>query len=94
MERLLGKCLVRKARGKDGKTYVVIAGTFIPSEPLENFSDRDEMWAVELIVADVRKFEGRRKVKAFTAARKEFLEGSGQDPAGWNRKTLRPSSLI
>jgi hypothetical protein len=86
MERLLGKCLVRKARGKDGKMYVVIAGTFIPSEPLETFSDRDEMWAVEFIVADVRKFEGRKESTGFHGGPEEFLEGSGQDPAGWDRK--------
>ena len=38
--------------------YVIIAGVFTPSEPLENFSDRDEMSAGELLVADVMKFEG------------------------------------
>ena len=86
MEGLKGKCLVRKARGTDGKMYVIIAGTFIPSEPLETFSDRDEMWAVEFLVADVIKFEGHADTNGFPGGPEEFLEGKHHDPRYWARK--------
>jgi len=84
MESLKGKCLIRKANGADGQTYIVIAGVFIPSEPLDSFSDMDEMWAVELGVIDVIKFEGQGT--GFHGSPEDFLQGKGQNPAEWRKK--------
>lgn len=84
MERLKGKCLVRKSRTTDGKPCLILAGAFFPSEPLDSFSDRDEMWAVELLVADVIKFVGRGN--GYPGGPEDFLAGVKQHPANWEWK--------
>ena len=78
MERLLGKCLVRKARGKDGKMYVVIAGTFIPSEPLENFSDRMKCGPSSLSWPMSANSRAAWKAPAFTVLAWKILRSAGK----------------
>ena len=86
MERLKGKLLVRRSN-VNGKPVLVIVGIMTPSEPIENYSDRDEMWGVELGVLDVKKLEGTGNGLPFSP--EDFLEGQGQDLRSgfWRDKT-------
>lgn len=84
MERFKGKMLVRKCKANDGKEYLILCGIFTPSQPMESFSDKDEMWAVELGVLDVLKFEG---IATSGPSPEEFLNGKMQAAGYWNRKS-------
>lgn len=80
-EMMKGKCLVRRT-----DNHLVICGVFLPSEPITNFSQNDEMWAVEFAVTQVVKFEGYPDTDSFSP--EDFLENHNdiQKPEYWKRK--------
>lgn len=82
-EMVKGKCLVRRCSGTNN---VIICGVFIPSRPIDTFSDCDEMWAVEFAVTQVVKFEGYPNTEIFSP--EDFLENHNdiQKPEYWKRK--------
>ena len=83
MENFKGKMLVRKSKLANGQQVIILCGSFYPSEPLSNFDDADEMWAVELEVKDVIKFTGFKENNIQAASPQGFLGGVGQSPKEW-----------
>ena len=90
MEELIGKALIRRSTS-NGKPVVIVCGVFHPNQPIENFDDRDEMWAVKFLVADVLKFVGNSGGNGeYTGnlSPEDFLENvdSIQDVRCWKKK--------
>jgi hypothetical protein len=86
MEQFKGKLLVRRSRDKQGKDVLIFVGIMTPNEPIENYSSRDEMWGVHLMVVDAKKLEGTGN--GLPCSPEDFLEGEGQDLDGfWVPKT-------
>lgn len=78
MESFKGKMLVRKSVNKsNGKEVLILTGLFYPSEPMTSFSDKDELWAVELLVAQAAKYEGSGN--GLPHSPEDFLEGAGMN---------------
>jgi len=84
MTEILGKVLVRRSKDNNGRDCLVLCGVFFPTnEPIENFDERDELWAVRLVVTDVKKFVN---VHTVHFSPEDFLEGDMMDVNRWQPK--------
>lgn len=80
--QLLGKCLVRSAKNKAGKRVVIVSGVF---EMDGEADDRDEMWAVRLLVDESKRFVN---TKNHVFSPEDFLENVDniQHKSNWTPK--------
>lgn len=87
VEKFKGKALIRRSG-----EWVIICGVFIPSEQLENYDDRDELWAVEILVSQAKKFVN---AKELTFSPEDFLSNTGdcQDINRWQEKNFSPKGI-
>ena len=56
METFLGKFLVRRAKTTDGKEVFILCGSALPDFPIEDISNRDEVWCARLMAGDIQKY--------------------------------------
>ncbi len=51
--KLLGRCLIRRAKMTNGQEVLLLCGAFLPQgTPVDSFDDRDEMWITEFELSD------------------------------------------
>lgn len=91
MEKFKGRALIRKVKVKNSttgtiQTKLLICGIFESSEDESNYSDMDEMWAVELLNLQSIKYEGLITTDTFSP--EDFLENVNniQSKDNWKLK--------
>lgn len=92
MESFKGKFLVRKSRLADGKSCLILCGSFFPLASLDNFDDRDEMWVGNLYIDPYKKFINYTN---HNFSPEDFLENNRegcQELHWWQEKDETPKS--